>query len=280
MDVSCCLNRPLYTKTDAASRRYSSPSCAATASSSSMCHQDPPLSPELMQRIDDYFSSTPSMSNRMNAGSLAASMSSMTASEVQNMGKGVPLLELLHDDTVTLFTVELAPGRQDIYYMQHDGNDDNEVKEGDLVIVEADRGQDMGQVKGVFAKTTTKKKNDDDDDDDEEEEDDNSSSSTTTCVRRLYRLATREEIATLPTKAQDEAKALLVCQSKIKERELPMQVLRAEYQWDRRKLTFHFTAEERVDFRELVRELFKLYKTRIWMCAINNKHHHHSSYSS
>lgn len=248
IDVSYCLNRPLYTKTDTASRRYSSPSCAAT-----MCHQqDPPLSPELMQRIDDYFSSTPSMSNRMNTSSLAAFTTSMTASEVQNMGKGVPLLELLHDDTVTLFTVELAPGRQDIYYMQHDDDDDTRVKEGDLVIVEADRGQDMGQVKGVYAK----------DDGD----------NTTTCVRRLYRLATQEEIATLPSKAEDEAKALLVCQSKIQERELPMQVLRAEYQWDRRKLTFHFTAEERVDFRDLVRELFKLYKTRIWMCAINNKH--------
>ncbi|KAI7881466.1 PSP1-domain-containing protein [Lichtheimia hyalospora FSU 10163] len=176
------------------------------------------------------------------------------------MGKGVPLLELLHDDTITLFTVELAPGKHDIYYMQHDDDDDQVlVKEGDLVIVEADRGQDMGQVKGIYAKTSTTNDNKDDD--------------NTTCVRRLYRLATREEIATLPTKAQDEAKALLVCQSKIKERELPMQVLRAEYQWDRRKLTFHFTAEERVDFRELVRELFKLYKTRIWMCAINNKHH-------
>lgn len=34
---------------------------------------------------------------------------------------------------------------------------------------------------------------------------------------------------------------------------------------DRRKLTFYFIAEKRVDFRELVRELFKLYKTRIWM---------------
>lgn len=34
---------------------------------------------------------------------------------------------------------------------------------------------------------------------------------------------------------------------------------------DRRKLTFYFVAEKRVDFRELVRELFKLYKTRIWM---------------
>ena len=34
---------------------------------------------------------------------------------------------------------------------------------------------------------------------------------------------------------------------------------------DRRKLTFYFVAERRVDFRELVRDLFKIYKTRIWM---------------
>jgi cell fate regulator YaaT (PSP1 superfamily) len=34
---------------------------------------------------------------------------------------------------------------------------------------------------------------------------------------------------------------------------------------DRRKLTFYFNAEKRIDFRELVRELFKIYKTRIWM---------------
>jgi cell fate regulator YaaT (PSP1 superfamily) len=37
---------------------------------------------------------------------------------------------------------------------------------------------------------------------------------------------------------------------------------------DRRKLTFYFEAEYRIDFRELVRELFKTYKTRIWMCVV------------
>lgn len=37
------------------------------------------------------------------------------------------------------------------------------------------------------------------------------------------------------------------------------------YNRDRRKLTFYFIAERRIDFRELVRELFKIYKTRIWM---------------
>ena len=37
---------------------------------------------------------------------------------------------------------------------------------------------------------------------------------------------------------------------------------------DRRKLTFYFIAEKRIDFRELVRELFRLYKTRIWMASL------------
>jgi hypothetical protein len=37
---------------------------------------------------------------------------------------------------------------------------------------------------------------------------------------------------------------------------------------DRRKLTFYFLADQRIDFRELVRDLFKTYKTRIWMCAM------------
>jgi cell fate regulator YaaT (PSP1 superfamily) len=64
-----------------------------------------------------------------------------------------------------------------------------------------------------------------------------------------------------------------------------MEVIDAEYQWDRRKLTFYFIAEKRIDFRELVRELFRyvveymvcgfrlslrsrLYKTRIWMASL------------
>ncbi|KAI9312258.1 PSP1 C-terminal conserved region-domain-containing protein [Dichotomocladium elegans] len=48
-----------------------------------------------------------------------------------------------------------------------------------------------------------------------------------------------------------------------------MDIVDAEYQWDRRKLTFYFVAERRVDFRELVRDLFRIYKTRIWMCSVN-----------
>jgi cell fate regulator YaaT (PSP1 superfamily) len=78
----------------------------------------------------------------------------------------------------------------------------------------------------------------------------------------------------LVTKMQDEMKALQLCQSKVRQKKLPMEVVDAEYQWcvllfplscfmlillnrDRRKLTFYFVAEKRIDFRELVRELFR-----------------------
>ncbi len=61
----------------------------------------------------------------------------------------------------------------------------------------------------------------------------------------------------LMSKMQDEAKALQLCQSKVRAKKLPMEVVDAEYQWDRRKLTFYFIAEKRIDFRELVRELFR-----------------------
>ncbi|KAK9708463.1 hypothetical protein K7432_009618 [Basidiobolus ranarum] len=62
---------------------------------------------------------------------------------------------------------------------------------------------------------------------------------------------------------------MMVCQAKVRQKKLPMEVMDAEYQWDRRKLTFYFIAERRIDFRELVRDLFKIYKTRIWMCAVS-----------
>ena len=58
---------------------------------------------------------------------------------------------------------------------------------------------------------------------------------------------------------------LRICRSKVKQRNLPMTVVDAEYQFDRHKLTFFFEADRRIDFRELVRDLFSVYKTRIWL---------------
>lgn len=58
-------------------------------------------------------------------------------------------------------------------------------------------------------------------------------------------------------KEQDERQALEICKAKVLQRRLPMEVLDAEYQWDRRKLTFYFLANKRIDFRDLVKELFR-----------------------
>ncbi|KAF6742893.1 PSP1 C-terminal conserved region-domain-containing protein [Ephemerocybe angulata] len=86
--------------------------------------------------------------------------------------------------------------------------------------------------------------------------------------KMIYGKASPHDTQLLATKLGDEQKALQLCQSKVRAKKLPMEVIDAEYQWDRRKLTFYFVAEKRIDFRELVRELFRLYKTRIWMASL------------
>jgi len=86
--------------------------------------------------------------------------------------------------------------------------------------------------------------------------------------KMIYGKAHGQDTQLLLAKIQDEMKALQLCQSKVRQKKLPMEVIDAEYQWDRRKLTFYFVAEKRIDFRELVRELFRLYKTRIWMASL------------
>jgi len=85
----------------------------------------------------------------------------------------------------------------------------------------------------------------------------------------LFRLATLEERAALSQKVQDEERALEVMRSKVMDQMLPMTILDAEYQFDRHKLTFFFEADRRIDFRELVSELFSMYKTRIWMQQVD-----------
>jgi len=84
-------------------------------------------------------------------------------------------------------------------------------------------------------------------------------------LKRIIRLATHDEVSLLARKRDEEAELLEICRSKVRQRTLPMNVVDAEYQFDRHKLTFFFEAEGRVDFRELVRDLFSIYKTRIWM---------------
>ncbi|KAJ8663802.1 hypothetical protein O0I10_000076 [Lichtheimia ornata] len=186
----------------------------------------------------------------------------------ENMGKGSLLSDIGED---ALFcVVEFKRGRSDMYFTTMTG--DAAPARNDFVIVEADRGHDLGKVtldrisrSQLSAMIKQQQENSDDGNNTTSGSSSNNNKKNDVHVKRILRRATSAEIAVLMSKSQDEAKALLVCQSKIKQKQMPMQVVDAEYQWDKRKLTFYFVAERRVDFRELVRDLFKLYKTRIWM---------------
>ncbi|KAE9961779.1 hypothetical protein BLS_001340 [Venturia inaequalis] len=87
--------------------------------------------------------------------------------------------------------------------------------------------------------------------------------------KMIKRVARPDEVHLLREKEGNEAKAKRVCQKKVNEHGLRMEILDAEFQHDYRKLTFFYYAEEYINFNELVTDLFKVYKTRIWMSAIN-----------
>ncbi|KAL8903504.1 MAG: hypothetical protein Q9207_003889 [Kuettlingeria erythrocarpa] len=87
--------------------------------------------------------------------------------------------------------------------------------------------------------------------------------------KMIKRLAQAHEIQTLKEKEGNEAKAKRACQQKVVEHRLNMEILDAEFQMDWKKLTFYYFADSYVNFNPLVTDLFKIYKTRIWMSAIN-----------
>jgi cell fate regulator YaaT (PSP1 superfamily) len=119
-----------------------------------------------------------------------------------------------------------------------------QVNVGDYVLTEADRGFDVGRIVGLVTRPSPR---------------------DATGAKAIVRPATQKEIEQLPEKAEREGRALELCRSKTSELGLPMNITRAEFQFDGKKLTFYYTAGSYVDFRELVRTLFKIFGTRIWM---------------
>jgi len=82
-------------------------------------------------------------------------------------------------------------------------------------------------------------------------------------LRPVLRKATAEDLAKLEENREKEKEALETCERKIAQHRLEMNLVGAEYTLDRTKLIFYFTAEGRVDFRQLVRDLSSTFKTRI-----------------
>lgn len=82
-------------------------------------------------------------------------------------------------------------------------------------------------------------------------------------LKKVIRKATTDDLAVLKENQDKEKEAFVICQTKIEEHQLPMNLIDAEYTFDRGKIVFYFTAEGRVDFRELVRDLASIFRTRI-----------------
>ena len=118
-----------------------------------------------------------------------------------------------------------------------------EIVPGDGVIVETARGAEFGDVPGPIAEV-------------EEEQ-------VVQPLKPVLRVATAEDRAMREESAAREAAAFAVCQEKIAKHGLDMKLVDVEYTFNGGKVIFYFTADERVDFRELVKDLAAHFHTRI-----------------
>ena len=82
-------------------------------------------------------------------------------------------------------------------------------------------------------------------------------------LREVIRLATPKDDAKEEANRRKEKEAFEICQKKIRAHELEMKLIDAEYTFDNNKVLFYFTADGRIDFRELVKDLAAVFKTRI-----------------
>jgi cell fate regulator YaaT (PSP1 superfamily) len=82
-------------------------------------------------------------------------------------------------------------------------------------------------------------------------------------LKKVIRRATDEDLRVQDENRTLERTARAFCTEKVRQRNLPMKVIEAEYLFDRSKIVFYFTAENRVDFRELVKDLVQRFKVRI-----------------
>ncbi len=82
-------------------------------------------------------------------------------------------------------------------------------------------------------------------------------------LKRVLRLATPEDLAQVEENRQREKRAFSIFQEKVAAHKLEMKLVDVEYTFDRSKVIFYFTADGRVDFRELVKNLASVFRTRI-----------------
>jgi cell fate regulator YaaT (PSP1 superfamily) len=143
------------------------------------------------------------------------------------------------ESTVTVVDIQFRPG-QKVYYFDPAGLT---CKAGDPVIIDTARGPEYGTC--TAGNHTIPQKD------------------VVAPLRPVLRLANAQDRKIATENQAKEKRAFEVCMQKIQEHQLDMQLVSAEYAFDGSKILFFFTADERVDFRELVKDLAGVFHTRI-----------------
>ena len=130
------------------------------------------------------------------------------------------------------------PGK--VYFFDPDNLD---IEKGQKVIVETNQGQEIGEV------TTAKKEIHEE--------------SLKAPLKKVIRIATPKDIKIDESNRKKEKEAFKIAEEKIKKYKLDMNLTEVEYKFDNSKIIFFFTADGRIDFRELVKDLAAIFKTRI-----------------
>ena len=126
------------------------------------------------------------------------------------------------------------------YYFDPDGQN---LSMGTMVVVETSHGVEMGKVSIPNREVSEK--------------------DLKAPLKKIIRVATDDDIKQLNENQVKEKEAFKICQKKIRDHGLEMKLIDAEYTFDNNKVLFYFTADGRIDFRQLVKDLAAIFKTRI-----------------
>jgi cell fate regulator YaaT (PSP1 superfamily) len=127
-------------------------------------------------------------------------------------------------------------------------DDETPLRVNDLVLVESERGTDAGFISMTGTLVHAKRK---------------AKHLSGEPIPKLLRKANGQDAERYNRNRASEIEAMKVCRARIEAFSLPMKLVDAEWQFDHHRITFFFTADGRVDFRELVRDLASIFRTRI-----------------
>jgi cell fate regulator YaaT (PSP1 superfamily) len=146
-------------------------------------------------------------------------------------------------DNVILVKIE---SRMDLLHFR---SQDVDVKLDDCVIIQSITGEELGKVVKHFGDTF-------------------SAIRSIPCIPAILRKANSKDIEVFSKKEREENRAHEYCQNRIKEREIPIKLVRVTFFTSEKKAIFYFTSEGRIDFRDLVKDLAKKFRMRIEMRQI------------